>query len=287
MSVFLTLTHYFIDNTDGGLTSGWYIPNGGNTGIGNMLFQIATATCFTLKNNAKLYVPGLNTFFKLENLQKENTIFRKICSECPEEYYKVKNDREPKNPKNPHILDNDVIYKNNINLNGYFEHHSNFDKYKSFILDLFSPTNADRQIIITKYPKILDPTICSIHIRLGPDYKIIFQNTNKLYELQENYFKCLDHMIQRGIRTFFVFTNDKEYCYYILNNNPKYNGIEFIYSNERDYIDIWMISMIPNNIVSVSTLAWWGSYLNNNPNRYIIMADGHRTDLQYPEWTII
>jgi hypothetical protein len=95
-------------------------------------------------------------------------------------------------------------------------------------------------------------------------------------------------MIQnRGIKKFFVFTNDRDYCVNIFNNNPQYAGIQFFYSNERDFIDVWMISLIKNNIMSVSTLAWWGSFLNKHPDQYVVCYKGNRDDLHYPGWTVL
>lgn len=256
----LTLTHYSKTNT----TSDWYIPNGGNTGIGNMLFQISYGLIYAKKNDADLYVPGLLTFFRLENLKKEETIFHKI------------NTTDFNNPSD-------------INLYGYFEDYHHFDKYREHILDTFRPLPNIKNYILNKYPTIQSPSVCSLHVRLGPDYKEIYKNQkNTLNELQERYFKCMDYMISvKKIDTFFVFTNDPEYCLNILNNNSKYEKIKFIYSTERDFIDIWMISMIPNNIVSCSTLAWWGSYLNENDNSYIVCNKENRPDLHYPGWIII
>lgn len=282
MSVFLTLTHYFIN----GETSGWYIPNGGNTGIGNMLFQIASAYSFAKKHGTKLYVPGLAIFFQKEQLQKSDTIFRNICDECPNAYFSAK-------PSGIPIENHDIWgqpYIPNMELSHYFENYRNFDENRNEILTLFGPTDLDKAIIWKKYPMLQTPdnTLCSIHIRMGPDYKIIYRDDpGYLRNLEESYYRCLDHMIARGIRRVFVFTNDKPYCHYLLNQNSKYSNLEFIYSDERDFVDIWMISMIPNNIVSVSTLAWWGSYLNSNPNKYIICANGVRDDLHYPGWVVL
>ena len=281
-NLFLTLTHYSIDSPP----SPWFIPNGGNTGIGNMLFQISSCIAFSIKNNATLFVPGLETFFKVEKLEKKNTIFRNINSECPDEYLKVKENIIVSHPQKCIW---DYEFSNNMNFHPYFENYRNFQDYRNIILKTFRPSTTDFNYIINKYPIILEDNICSIHVRLGPDYKEIYnENNNRLKELENTYFKCIDHMIlEKNIHIFFVFTNDKKYCINILNNNPKYNNIRFIYSEERDYIDVWMISLIKNNITSVSTLAWWGSFLNENTDKYILCCKGCRDDLHYPEWVII
>ena len=280
-NVFLTLTHYNIYNGVGP----WYISNGGNTGIGNMLFQISSCYVYAIINNAKLYVPGLDTFFRRENLDKENTIFRYVNNELIPEYMVVK-DNFAQKPENDYILDCNFV--NNLNFHGYFENFNNFLNHRELILNLFRPTQPDIDYMNAKYPVILNDNVCSIHIRLGPDYKIIYNGSNRLYELQECYFNSINHMIeQKSIKTFFVFTNDREYCINILNNNPKYKDIQFVYSDERDYMDIWLISRIKNNIVSVSTLAWWGSYLNEHDDKYIVCNKGNRDDLHYPGWVVI
>jgi hypothetical protein len=280
-NVFLTLTHYNIDNGVGP----WYISNGGNTGIGNMLFQISSTYIYAVMNNAKLYVPGLDTFFRRENLNKYDTIFRYVNNELIPEYITVRNNFTQK-PENDYIIDCEFV--NNMNFHGYFENFNNFLNHRELILNLFRPTQIDIDYINTKYPVILNDNVCSIHIRLGPDYKIIYNGSNRLYELQECYFNSIDHMIEtKSIKTFFVFTNDREYCINILNNNPKYKDIQFVYSDERDYVDIWLISRIKNNIVSVSTLAWWGSYLNEHHDQYIICNKGNRDDLHHPGWVVI
>jgi len=280
-NVFLTLTHYNIDNGVGP----WYISNGGNTGIGNMLFQISSTYIYAVMNNAELYVPGLDTFFRRENLNKYDTIFRYVNNQLIPEYITVR-DNFTQKPENDYIIDCEFV--NNMNFHGYFENFNNFLNHRELILNLFRPTQIDIDYMNTKYPVILNDNVCSIHIRLGPDYKIIYNGSNRLYELQECYFNSIDHMIEtKSIKTFFVFTNDREYCINILNNNPKYKDIQFVYSDERDYVDIWLISRIKNNIVSVSTLAWWGSYLNEHDDQYIICNKGNRDDLHYPGWVVI
>ena len=106
----------------------------------------------------------------------------------------------------------------------------------------------------------------------------------QIIEIEKKYTKCIEHMIyEKNITKFMVFTNDKPYAKEFLS---KYN-VEFIYSNELDYMDIWMISLIKNNIVSFSTLAWWGSYLNCNPDKYIICYKGNRDFLHYPGWIVL
>ena len=80
-NVFLTLSAY--DNNN--VTSHFYIKNK-NLGTGNILFQIASLLNYAYKNNSTLYVPCLNTYFRLEELNKKDTIFRLINTDNINEY---------------------------------------------------------------------------------------------------------------------------------------------------------------------------------------------------------
>jgi hypothetical protein len=38
----------------------------------------------------------------------------------------------------------------------------------------------------------------------------------------------------------------------------------------KDYIELWLMSLCKNNILSNSSFSWWGSFLNENLNKKII-----------------
>jgi len=284
-NVFLTLTAYNISN----VTSHFYIKNN-CVGMGNMLFQIASALNYALKNNACLYVPCLNTYFRLEELQKENTIFRNINTNIIPEFNES-NTIMIGNPTNYYIL-NHPFY-NNIHFTGYFENFNNFDEIKPTILKYFSPTEKEKTYIFNKYPMIQDDFISSIHVRMGACVKKIFNSAQLLF-IENSYFELIDYMINtKNINKLMVLTNDKDYCKRVFDNNEKYKNITFYYSNEKiDFIDMWIISLMKNNIISYSTFSLWGSYLNQNKDKFIVGSDkitkhiapSHMT---YKEWHYI
>lgn len=282
-SIFISLTHYSVNNE----AYPWYKPNK-HTGIGNMLFQIASCLSYAIKHNKTLYVPGLETYLKLENLQKDKTIFRHIKTDHLSEYLHIINNHVKLSGEENREYILDILPYDNMNFSGYFENYRNLIPYRRNILEYFQPNPSDIEYIREKYPYISEKNVCSIHVRLGSDYFEIPSLRDQLSEFQKGYIKCVEHMIEtKKIDKFIVLTDNKEYCQYIFNQNPKYEGIEFIYSDEKDYVDIWTISLIKNNIVSMSTLAWWGSYLNNNPDKYIICYKTNRPDLHYPGWNVI
>lgn len=275
--VFITLTCYNISNT----TSPWFIQNQ-NHGIGNMLFQIASGLYYAYKNDAELYVPSLNTYLKLSNLKKEDTIFSNINSILTPDYNEkniicAKSNRE--------YIFNYKFY-DGIHFCEYFENFNNFNEYKFKLLEYFRPNVNQKNYLINKYPYILDNNIASLHIRRGKDYEKIYSK-NVLEDMEKSYYRLIDYMIEnKNICKFFILTNDKLYCNNIFNKNEKYKNIIFYYSNELDFYDVWIISLIKNNILSQSTLSWWGSYLNENTDKVII---GHKMFIGTfnPEWLYI
>lgn len=289
-NIFLKLSCYSITE----VTSPWAIHSekkndeyqSHNTGIGNMLFQLASGLAYALKNNATLHVPCLNTYFKYEKLNKKDTIFKNINTELLDGYNEEKLIGCSYDHRRFNI--HNILFYNNINLSDYFENIDNFHEHKKLIINYFKPTEKDVNYLINKYPIIKNNNLASIHIRRGKDYEKIY-NLNKLNEFDNNTFKLLDHMIiNKNITNYFVLTNDKNHCNNILDSNPKYKNINFYYSNEIDFFDCWIISLIKNNINSFSTLSWWGAYLNQHKDKYVIYRKNtHRGALKNPGWKCI
>ncbi len=263
MNVHLCLTCWHLNGT----ASPFYIgSNKGehNTGIGNMLFQIASGIHYALKNNATLHAPTINTYLQYENLKKENTIFRNISTQLLPGY------NETTMKRNYESLGNifEIPFENNITVEGYFERVENFYESKKSILDQFRPTEKDKEYLYAKYPVIKDnDSLTSIHIRRGADMKkLIPKEQQKKYDSES--LRALDYMVShKKIKNVFVLTNDKQHAQNLFKN---YTTLNFYYSNERDYYDIWLISLIKNNVLSRSTLAWWGSFLNEQNDKYVI-----------------
>ena len=276
-NVFIKLTSYNIVSND----SKWYHKNV-DTGLGNMLFQIASGLAFGIKNNAILYVPNLNTYFKLEELVKEDTIFRKINTDVLTEYNDNNYIRCYSNPnKNIH----EYTFENNICLFGYFENYLNFDDLKPIILDYFSPQESNINYIINKYPKIKEDGSCSIHIRGSEKWLNFFQGNN-MEKYINSYVNCINYMIDtKNIKTLFVMSNDRKFSETVVDNFK--NKLDIIYTNEVAYIDIWMISLIKNNIASCSTLSFWGIYLNKNEDKFVVSNNYFRRNFFLPDWILI
>lgn len=225
-------------------------------GLGNMMFQLASTIGIIKEKNHNLICDFTHTgtLHTHPNLYKD-TIFKKI-----------------KQSTNQHInqfkkvsIDNwryrDVILpKQDIKLWGYFQSYKYFDKIKKEIVELFSPNQQDIKYIQEKYKTGKD--VVSLHVRRGNylDLSDYHHNLQLEYYLNAiNYFPS---------KTFLICSDDIEWC----KKNFKGKKFQFIES-EKDYIDLYAMSLCEHNIISNSTFSWWSAYLNKNPNKTVIYPD--------------
>jgi hypothetical protein len=63
----------------------------------------------------------------------------------------------------------------------------------------------------------------------------------------------------------FVFSDDIEWCM----NLDLLNTGKFIFSNNSNYEDMYLMSQCDGHILANSSFSWWGAWLNNNPNKRV------------------
>lgn len=140
----------------------------------------------------------------------------------------------------------------NIVLNGYWQTEKYFAEYRDEIIEKFA------------FPYQMKEDTCSIQARFG-DYLTI---QGKHIIVDEPYLiKAIEYITSNTIvKKFKVFSDDLQY--FKNNLGHIYN---FEYSANGDVIaDLTEISCCAHNINSSSTFAWWGSWLNRNPDKIVI-----------------
>jgi len=225
-------------------------------GLGNTLFQIATAYAYSLEHNYEfelydnLYIPchhpSLDSYrdniFSNIKISSANGEFHKYdeLSFCYNEI-----------PK----------FDNNIILYGYFQSEKYFQKYQKEIKKIFNFNSS----LIEKYSNELNKKNCSIHIRRG-DY-LNLQNRHPVQDLE--YYKKAVSLFDKDT-LFFVFSNDIEWC----KNEFTYENIgtnNFIFINGNNcQDDLLLMSQCEHNIIANSSFSWWAAWLNKNLNKKII-----------------
>lgn len=246
--------------------------NKDNTGLGNVLFQIFTAYGLSKKYNYIFNNTDLNNLLvKLEkwNLNHKLTIYRNLITESVNLHNFIKlSERNGMYALYDNNINNIISNFPNMNycISGYFQSHLYFDEYRSEIIKLIQPDNDSLNYIKTNYSHLFDKDVVniSLHIRNKWGFNITY-NMNFFYEAI-NYIKKNINSTNIIIN---VFSDD------ILNIEKKFNYTDnkiIFYKDNFDYIDLWCMSLCDHNILSHSTLSWWGAYINETPNKLVIYA---------------
>ena len=142
-------------------------------------------------------------------------------------------------------------------LKGYFQSEKYFDE--KVVRELFSIDDNSKNYINDKYGDLLEKKTTSIHIRRGD-----FLDRLDRHPVQSmDYFnKAIEHFDDN---IFLIFSDDINWC----KENFKGNNFVFI-EGEKDYIDLYLMSMCKNNIISNSSFSWWGAWLNQNNEKIVI-----------------
>ena len=74
-------------------------------------------------------------------------------------------------------------------------------------------------------------------------------------------------MVKPGI-ALFVFSDDIEWCKE--NISFPYKTIFVKGDEEKVELDMWLMSFCDHNIISNSSFSWWGAWLNENAEKYVI-----------------
>jgi len=142
----------------------------------------------------------------------------------------------------------------NVSLQGFFQSYKYFEGQDEEIKKVFA---------LPVYPEYAFYT--SLHIRRG-DY---VQHSGSFPPIEKGYFnKALDMIHERsGCENLIVFSDDIAWSKTNVDHEEFY--IEFSEGRtERE--DLAVMASCSHNIIANSTFSWWGSWLNNNPDKIVI-----------------
>lgn len=222
-------------------------------GLGNYLFQIAAGYSLSLDNNT-MFNLDLNRILIVHSHWRTymNNIFRNVDT--------VENFRNTSYYIYESLTFKKIPFVDNCLIDGYFQSEKYFINNKEKILQLFDIDKKTFEYLNKKYYNILnDDNTCSIHVRRGDFLNIPFYN-----KLNMNYYNKAIESIGKD-KHFVIFSNDIIWC----RENFKNLNVTFI-EGEKDYVDLYLMSLCKNNITANSTFSWWGAYLNKNENKKII-----------------
>ena len=243
-----------------------------NGGLGNMMFQIAALEDMGRRSGLQTCYPGLderlailiktanhsqNAFEYLEIFKnfdwyknyQDQPVFKHTFN-IPHKYVRI----EP--------MDESLYY-------GYFQSEMYFDRDTT--LKLFEPAGHILEVV-DKYDYT---NSCSIHIRRG-DY--VGKYKGVYYVPDCDYYNAAIDKVKAS--HYFVFSDDPEWCY------ANFEGDDFTFVGEQDYVELFMMARCTHNIIANSSFSWWGSYLNQNPDKKIIAPSSWYLTYKYSSMDI-
>lgn len=239
-------------------------------GIGNMSFIIATAYSLALDNRDEAtFSERLQSITRRKNEDWWfRTFFRKIKRK--KGMVKVKYNE-------PNFLFNKIPYYPNMEIHGYFQSEQYFRHRRNEILELFTDYKRDILNSLQLKLDLLPGKKISLHIRRS-DY-IKLQHTHNVLPMSyyHNAVKLIKEKLGKDYKDyiFLIFSDDIEWCrkqkffkqlpdvHFVENSDPLTKG-------PVEVFQLYLMSMCDHNIIANSSYSWWGSWLNENPQKIVI-----------------
>tara|TARA_B100000795_G_scaffold270044_1_gene262161 strand:- start:4474 stop:5391 length:918 start_codon:yes stop_codon:yes gene_type:complete len=252
-------------------------------GLGNQLFQIATAYAYSIRNKKKLifkYNQNYPNNFNLTRKGYWDNLFSKNLKTIDKNtfddiqfinYYEKYN-----------CLYKEIPYiEKNILLNGYYQSFKYFDNddTRNFLRHLVYSSKNLMYLSYNYYNKIKlyftklnnlecnDDDLVSIHIR-RTDFILTKKNYHNVLDI-DYYIKALDITKKKNV---VIFSDDIEWCKININNNIIKNKNLYYIDINIEEIEFILMSLIKNNIIANSTFSLMASYISYYEDKKIIIA---------------
>jgi len=222
-------------------------------GLGNMLFQIAATT--SIAEDLKTTASFPNLVKHLDYLNNEKTY-------CPSlshshEYLEIFSSLKTDLPKRRlPVFKFTFQYKNLVLptdcwIDGFFQSEKYFAHNREKIVSLLNHTEQITDSF-KKYFTDNEVETISLHVRRG-DY-LKFSSHHPPLSI-EYYMKALSHFGNK--KRVLVFSDDISWC------KKKFIGNNFNFVEEKDYIEMFIMSKCDYHIVANSSFSWWGAWLSD------------------------
>lgn len=217
-----------------------YLPMGRH---GNAHFQAAATIALALRNGVEFSMPNQTSSQVWSPLILQHLVNPKyqqdqaniVIEEKQFHYVPIEHKKE---------WDNQQVL-----LKGYYQSEKHFIDFKDEVLRLFN------------YPWTLNEGIVSVHLRRTDFLELSMKHP---VVSDEWYFEA---MALFPNKKFLIFSDDVPYC------KQAFGHRNDCYFSEGSSIqeDLIAMSCCEHNILSASTFAWWGGYLNKNENKKIVL----------------
>lgn len=277
-------------------------------GLGNQMFQYATAKHLSIINGTELKIDTSN--FRKLTLNSEHTfqladfnisaqqasrkeiwkivkpakpLARIVGNVFGRSPLKAKTDAIFKEPDGSDFKPGVLKIKADRYLVGYFNSYKYFDPIRNILIDEYTP-KQEISLQGREMLKLIESiNSVSVHIRRG-DYV----NDPDVYKCIEGiitdrfYHNAVDYIASKvDSPHFFIFSNDMKW---VKENFKIPYQITFVDFNlaQRGFEDLWLMSRCKHNITAGgSTFSWWAAYLNSNENKIVVRTEQVSNDGKY------
>lgn len=244
-----------------------------NGRLGNNLFQVATTVALAKSANTEFYFPhqawaGHRGYVPVDLSMFAYPFKRENSPEQMEQYNESAFEFTP------------IPVKDDIRLSGYFQSWQYFEDIKEELLTKYFTPSPAVQERLDKYN--VSPNALGISVRRG-DY-LMLQN-NHCVLTSQYYQEAIDKYFQSGVDSIYVFSDDLTWCREVF--GP---GVHYV--QDTVGTQLFLMTKMKHLILSNSTFAWWGAYLNQNQGTIVAPtpwfgpanSDKDTSGLYYPTW---
>lgn len=233
--------------------------------LGNNIGQLAAAANLARKLNTDFAAYPMKEYFCpepdncsfLDYLEPfKSTIFRKIkfVNEIPEDIRVIRDSDVINSWDEVEIKEDEDVF-----LNGYFLKPNLLDR--DLCRSYFGIHERLKKDLIAKYNITED--VGSVVVRRGDYVRIPHQFTlcGRSY-----YFKSMGLLEKsEGVKRWLIISDDLDWCRNVFGDDNRY-----VYVDEPPLNDLYIPTLCRCNIISNSTFAWWGAYLNDTKCQKVI-----------------
>lgn len=268
-------------------------------GLGNQLFAYAYGRCLAAQLNRSLLIDDQTGFYRdsykrrprvqsfLRNYYKVSKrnilifyfakLFKKVSSILLKTYHLKELD-----PRAMVIPDIERLENSNtIFCEGYFQSYRYFQDHESLLRKEISLKHISSDVLSALSAKIRETNSVALHIR-----RVAYDSL-----LDISYYKKAVGVLTKKIDNpvFFLFSDDIEWC----RENFGFLSDKFFIDipNGDEVTDLFLMSSCKHFVIANSSFSWWGAWLSNSPNKFIIAPSQTNIgvkDAFYPkDWILI
>jgi hypothetical protein len=268
-------------------------------GLGNQMFQYASALSVAIQNDCILYIDTSTGFYKdpyfrsfslecfnieQKKIYKKNILFEKIRRKYLRFISKFFFN------KNLFVYEKDIGYDRVLNfgkktvvyMDGYFQSPKYFKSIEKIIKNSFKFTCNHKNVNIKISGIILSTNSVCLHVRRDR-----IDNPATL-----DYYLNAISLIKKNTQNpiFFIFSDDPEWVNSNISRNIDIN-YRIIDWNPNDEIeDIWLMSLCNHFIIANSTFSWWAAWLGRCGEKNVIVPNAlkaNNKDIFPSDWIVL